>query len=56
MKKYHIGSVPKQVDPELIARFESVEVATIGHFRHRGFVHHSISPLSNRAGRWSARR
>ena len=45
MKKYHIGSMPKQVDPELIARFESVEVATIGHFRHRGFVHHSISPV-----------
>ncbi len=45
MKKYHIGSVPKQVDPELIAKFESVEVATIGHFRHRGFVHHSISPV-----------
>lgn len=45
MKKYHIGSVPKQVDPELIARFESVEVATIGHFRHRGFVHHSITPV-----------
>ncbi|CDZ72372.1 Dimethylmenaquinone methyltransferase [Neorhizobium galegae bv. orientalis] len=45
MKKYHIGSVPKQVDPELIAKFESVEVATIGHFRHRGFVHHSITPV-----------
>ncbi|MEN3149199.1 RraA family protein [Neorhizobium sp. IRAMC:178] len=45
MKKYQIGSVPKQVDPELIARFESVEVATIGHFRHRGFVHHSITPV-----------
>jgi regulator of RNase E activity RraA len=45
MKKYHIGSMPKQVDPELIARFESVEVATIGHFRHRGFVHHSITPV-----------
>lgn len=45
MKKYHIGSVPKQVDPELIARFGSVEVATIGHFRHRGFVHHSIGPV-----------
>ncbi|MDR6818226.1 regulator of RNase E activity RraA [Neorhizobium sp. 2083] len=45
MKKYHVGNVPKQVDPELIARFESVEVATIGHFRHRGFVHHSITPV-----------
>ncbi len=45
MKKYHIGPAPKQVDAELIARFESVEVATIGHFRHRGFVHHSITPV-----------
>jgi 4-hydroxy-4-methyl-2-oxoglutarate aldolase len=45
MKKYHIGAQPKQIDPELIARFESVEVATIGHFRHRGFVHHSITPM-----------
>lgn len=45
MKKYHIGQVPKQVDAELIKKFESVEVATIGHFRHRGFVHHSITPV-----------
>ncbi|CDZ27921.1 RraA family protein [Neorhizobium galegae] len=45
MKKYQIGNVPKQLDPELIAKFESVEVATIGHFRHRGFVHHSIAPV-----------
>ena len=45
MKKYQIGPVPKQVDAELIRKFESVEVATIGHFRHRGFVHHSISPV-----------
>lgn len=45
MKKYHIGPQPKQIDPDLIARFESVEVATIGHFRHRGFVHHSITPM-----------
>lgn len=45
MKKYHIGAQPKQIDPELIAGFESVEVATIGHFRHRGFVHHSITPM-----------
>jgi regulator of RNase E activity RraA len=45
MKKYHIGTQPKQVDPDLVARFESVEVATIGHFRHRGFVHHAIRPI-----------
>lgn len=45
MKKYQIGPVPRQVDAELIRKFESVEVATIGHFRHRGFVHHAIRPL-----------
>ncbi|WJR66184.1 RraA family protein [Neorhizobium sp. CSC1952] len=45
MKKYQIGSVPKQVDAELVRKFESVEVATIGHFRHRGFVRHSITPV-----------
>ncbi|MCM2472385.1 RraA family protein [Rhizobium sp. CG5] len=45
MKKYQIGSTPSQVDPDLIRRFEGVEVATIGHFRHRGFIHHSITPV-----------
>lgn len=45
MKKYHIGPVPQQIDAELIKKFETVEVATIGHFRHRGFVHHSITPV-----------
>lgn len=50
MKKYHIGAQPKQIDPEIVAKFEGVEVATIGHFRHRGFVHHSITPVVD-AGR-----
>ncbi|MES5047476.1 RraA family protein [Rhizobium nepotum] len=45
MKKYHIGAQPAQIDPDLRARFELVEVATIGHFRHRGFVHHAITPV-----------
>lgn len=45
MKKYQIGTVPKQVDAELVRKFESVEVATIGHFRHRGFIRHSIRPV-----------
>ncbi|NTF33094.1 RraA family protein [Rhizobium skierniewicense] len=52
MKKYHIGNQPKQVDPDLVARFESVEVATIGHFRHRGFVHHAISPVVEVGRTW----
>ncbi|KAA3515545.1 RraA family protein [Agrobacterium rosae] len=45
MKKYHIGAQAPQIDPDLRARFEAVEVATIGHFRHRGFVHHAITPV-----------
>jgi regulator of RNase E activity RraA len=45
MKKYHIGAQAPQIDPELRARFKAVEVATIGHFRHRGFVHHAITPV-----------
>lgn len=47
MKKYHIGAQPKQISTDLIAKFEGVEVATIGHFRHRGFVHHLIRPVVN---------
>ncbi|WP_425961399.1 RraA family protein [Rhizobium nepotum] len=45
MKKYQIGAQPAQIDPDLRARFELVEVATIGHFRHRGFVQHAITPV-----------
>ncbi|WP_320194531.1 RraA family protein [Agrobacterium rosae] len=45
MRKYHIGTQPAQIDPDLRKRFEAVEVATIGHFRHRGFVHHGITPV-----------
>jgi regulator of RNase E activity RraA len=45
MRKYQIGDLPKQVDAGLMRKFESVEVATIGHFRHRGFVRHSITPV-----------
>lgn len=45
MKKYQIGTPPAQIDAELRRQFESVEVATIGHFRHRGFIHRSLAPL-----------
>jgi regulator of RNase E activity RraA len=46
MKKYHIGNPPPPVDPDLARRFRAVELATIGHFRHRGFVHHAIQALT----------
>ncbi len=46
MKKYDIGPVPARVPRELIDGFAEVEIATIGHFRHRGFVHRSLRPLT----------
>lgn len=46
MKKYQIGPVPPQVDPALIEGFGRVEIATIGHFRHRGFVRRDLRPLT----------
>ncbi|MFE0755489.1 RraA family protein [Inquilinus sp. NPDC058860] len=45
MRKYEIGAVPPQIAPALAGKLARVEIATIGHFRHRGFVHRSIAPL-----------
>ncbi|MFD2237453.1 RraA family protein [Aureimonas populi] len=50
MKKYHIGPVPEQIDPALAAGLGAVEVATIGHFRHRGFVSHRLRPIAPLGG------
>lgn len=50
MDKYRIGPVPDPVDPELIKGFAGIEIATIGHFRHRGFVRHDLRPLAPIAG------
>ena len=50
MQKYHIGAEPERIDPDLIAGFGAVEVATIGHFRHRGFVSHRLRPIAPIAG------
>ena len=54
MQKYHIGADPARIDPALIEGFAAVEVATLGHFRHRGFVDHRLRPLV--PARWLARR
>jgi 4-hydroxy-4-methyl-2-oxoglutarate aldolase len=43
--KYSIGSMPQPVDPAFASRLLEVEVATVGHFRFRGFVDRSIRPL-----------
>lgn len=46
MQPYQIGAPPPQIDADLARRFAAVEIATIGHFRHRGFVHHAIQALA----------
>ena len=46
MQKYHIGDEPTRIDPALIEGLSAVEVATIGHFRHRGFVSHRLRPIA----------
>ncbi|MFD1911211.1 RraA family protein [Halodurantibacterium flavum] len=46
MKKYQIGAVPPQVDAGLRQGFAEVEIATIGHFRHRGFVDRRLRPIA----------
>lgn len=47
MSKYHIGADPVRIDPALIEGFSAVEIATIGHFRHRGFVDLALRPLQS---------
>ncbi|SMY09444.1 RraA family protein [Flavimaricola marinus] len=44
--KYAIGASAPQVSATLLKRLEEVELATIGHFADRGFMHPSIKPLT----------
>ena len=46
VKKYAIGATPHRISHELIDGFAGIEIATIGHFRHRGFVHGALRPLA----------
>ena len=39
---FDIGAMPDQLDPEVLALLQQAETATIGHFRHMGFVNRSI--------------
>ncbi|WBU60989.1 RraA family protein [Paracoccus albus] len=45
MNRYKIGPVPAQIEPELVSGFSDVEIATIGHFRHRGFMRKDLRPI-----------
>jgi regulator of RNase E activity RraA len=45
MADYRIGPMPAQISPALVEKLVKVETATIGHWRHWGFMHRSIQPL-----------
>lgn len=46
MQKYKIGEEPQRLSAELMEKLATIEVATIGHFRHRGFINNRLQPIS----------
>lgn len=48
MKKFVIGEMPAPISPELKNRLDQVETATVGHFRHWGFMDPQIHALNHR--------
>lgn len=45
--KFYIGEMPTPISPELRGRLSQVETATIGHFRHWGFMDPKIQALNH---------
>ena len=45
MKKFDLGDMPAPIEPDLRERLLEVETATVGHFRHWGFMHPGIRAL-----------
>lgn len=45
MPKYEIGPMPEPLPAALVAKLEQVETATVGHWRHWGFMDRGIQPL-----------
>lgn len=43
--KYRIGDFPEPIDPALLARLAEAETATVGHWRHIGFMNRGIQRL-----------
>lgn len=48
MQKYDVRLMPEPLDPAIVEKMMKVETATIGHFRHHGFMHRSMRPLLDR--------
>ena len=45
MHKYELGPMPEQISAEVIELLEQTETATIGHWRHWGFVDRRVQPV-----------
>jgi len=45
MPRYEIGPMPEPLPAALVAKLEQVETATVGHWRHWGFMDRAIQPL-----------
>jgi len=45
MAKYHVGPMPVPLSAEVVALLELTETATIGHWRHWGFVDREVRAL-----------
>lgn len=48
MPDYQIAPMPEPVPPEDLALLAQVETATVGHWRHIGFMHRTMQPLLRR--------
>jgi regulator of RNase E activity RraA len=43
--EYRVGPMPAPIAPAVVARLAQVETATVGHWRHWGFMDRRIQPL-----------
>lgn len=48
LPKYTVGAMPRQVSAEVVALLEKTETATVGHWRHWGFVDRRVQGLLRR--------
>ena len=48
MPRYEVGAMPDQLSAEVVALLEQTETATVGHWRHWGFVNRRVQPLLRR--------
>jgi len=42
---YVVNEMPPQIEPGLIEKLAQVETATVGHFRHHGFMSLALTPI-----------